>query len=140
MNRFVIEELYRRVLPTLLSAEDRIFMHDNAPTHTAIVLREASEDMQVKVVVWPPHSPDLNPIEVLWPLLKAKIYRLRPSWIHTNNDETKQILVETAQIARRQDPPACVSRSPRLKVLRRSDELHQRNCPSKLRVSTCLHS
>jgi transposase len=48
-------------------------MRDNAPTHTAIVAREAPEDMQVKVVVWPPHSSDLNPIENLWPLLKAEI-------------------------------------------------------------------
>jgi transposase len=100
VNRFVIEELYRRVLPTLLSAEDGIFMHDNAPTHTAIVLREALEDMQIEVMVWPPHSPDLNPIENLWSLLKAEIYKLRPDLIHMkNNDETKQILVETAQIA-----------------------------------------
>jgi hypothetical protein len=67
--------------------------------------------MQIEVMVWPPHSPDLNPIENLWPLLKAEIYRLRPNLIHMkNNDETKRILVETAQIAWRQDPLACVSR------------------------------
>lgn len=72
------------------------------------------EDMQTEVMVWPPHSPDLNPIENLRPLLKAEIYRLRPDLIHMkNNDETKKILVETAQISWRQDPPpppACVSR------------------------------
>jgi transposase len=27
---------------------------------------------------WPPYSPDLSPIENLWPLLKAKIYELHP--------------------------------------------------------------
>ena len=100
VNRFLIKDLYRRVLPTLLSAEDGIFMHDNALTHTAIVVREALAEIQIEVMVWPPCSPDLSPIENLWSLLKAEIYKLRPDLIHIkNNDETKQILVETAQIA-----------------------------------------
>lgn len=100
INRFVIEELYRRVLPTLLPAEDGIFMHDNAPTHTAYVVRDALQEMEIEVMIWPPHSPDLNPIENLWALLKAEIYKIRPDLLHMkNNDETKRILVETAQIA-----------------------------------------
>ena len=49
---------------------------------------------------WPPHSPDLNPIENLWALLKAKIYELRPDLMHMpNNDTTKEVLVATAQEA-----------------------------------------
>ena len=54
--------------------------------------------MQIEVMDWPPISPDLNPIENLWTLLKQKIYELRPELIHMrNNDETKELLVATAQ-------------------------------------------
>ncbi|KAJ5502615.1 hypothetical protein N7463_001086 [Penicillium fimorum] len=96
----VIEELYRRILPTLISNEGAIFQHDNAPTHTAYVVRNALSEMNIEVMEWPPHSPDLNPIENLWALLKVKIYELRPDLLHMgNNDTTKEILVATAQQA-----------------------------------------
>ena len=75
-------------------------MHDNALTHTTYVMRDALAEMEIEVMIWPPHSPDLNPIENLWALLKAEIYKIRPDLLHIkNNDETKRILMETAQIA-----------------------------------------
>lgn len=99
-NRFLIEELYRRVLLTLIPAEDDIFMHDNATTHTAYVVRDALAEMEFEFMIWPPHSPDLNPIENLSKFLKAEIYNVCPDLLHIkSNDEAKRILVETAQIA-----------------------------------------
>lgn len=35
---FVIKDLYRRILPTLVINQDCIFQHDNAPTHTAYIV------------------------------------------------------------------------------------------------------
>jgi hypothetical protein len=35
INRFVIEELYRQVFPTLLPTEDGTFMQDDTSTHNA---------------------------------------------------------------------------------------------------------
>lgn len=41
VNRWVILELYQRVLPTLInSVEGAIFQQDNAPVHTAYVVRD----------------------------------------------------------------------------------------------------
>lgn len=56
--------------------------------------------MNVNVMDWPPYSPDLNPIENLWALLKADILKLRP-WLRDmpNNNETWAELVDAAQYA-----------------------------------------
>lgn len=100
VDRFVIEALYRRILPTLISNTDGIFQHDNASTHTAHVVRDALEELGFEVMEWPPYSPDLNPIENLWALLKAKILKIRPELkAMPNNDSTWEILVDTAQEA-----------------------------------------
>jgi len=79
INRWVILELYQRVLPTLMNGiEGAIFQQDNAPVHTAHVVRDWLAEQEFEVMAWPPYSPDLNPIENLWALLKAKIYELHP--------------------------------------------------------------
>jgi transposase len=36
------------------------------------------EEHGIWVMDWPPHSPDLNPIENLWHRLKLKIFKLYP--------------------------------------------------------------
>lgn len=38
--------------------------------------------MGINVMIWPPSSPDLNPIENLWALLKPKIYEIYPELEH----------------------------------------------------------
>ena len=58
------------------------FMQDNAPVHTAFLvqdwLRDWASSNGVQLLEWPPYSPDINPIENLWKLLKENILKNHP--------------------------------------------------------------
>lgn len=56
-----------------------IFMHDGAPCHTSKKVKTYLADTGVRVLDWPGNSPDLNPIENLWTLLKNKVAEKQPS-------------------------------------------------------------
>ena len=50
-----------------------IWQQDNAPAHVAAITTYYLQRKIGNWVEWPPHSPDLNPIEQLWGYLKSQI-------------------------------------------------------------------
>ncbi len=78
----VYQEILEHVmLPSadqLFKDADFIFQQDLAPAHTAKSTKSWLNDHGVGVLDWPANSPDLNPIENLWGIVKRKIMKKRP--------------------------------------------------------------
>ncbi len=62
----------------LFKDTDLIFQQDLAPVHTAKSTKSWLNDHGVGVLDWPANSPDLNPIENLWGIVKRKMRNKRP--------------------------------------------------------------
>jgi transposase len=55
------------------------FLHDNSPPFTSSEVQTWLHNHGISVIDFPPHSPDLNPIENLWPRVAALMDKLHPT-------------------------------------------------------------
>jgi transposase len=64
----------RRVRPTLYRTRDFFLLHDNAPAHSAAMIRQFLAQKQVATSHQPPYSPDLAPADYfLFPKVKLQL-------------------------------------------------------------------
>ena len=73
------------------------FMQDNAPCHKAGFTTSYLRDNGVEPIVWPAFSPDLNPIEAVWSLMKIYIQSHYPEFKRgrqRSRNEVREIVQE----------------------------------------------
>jgi transposase len=89
------QDQYKMVLETRLipqlrdwfpNGENHTFMQDGAPCHTAKSVTAFLDRQNIPLLKWPGNSPDMNPIENIWELVKRRV--------STDLITTKQQLIE----------------------------------------------
>jgi transposase len=65
------------------------FMQDGASCHTSKATMEFLHAHCRVLPGWPPNSPDLNPIEIIWAIMKLRVRQLAPK----TQEELKQVIL-----------------------------------------------
>ncbi len=75
----ILEHVMLPSADKLYGDADFIFQQDLAPAHTVKGTKSWFNDHGVTVLNWPANSPDLNPIENIWAIVKRKMRDTRPN-------------------------------------------------------------
>ena len=69
-------------------------MQNNVPIYTAKMIKKSFYENSVTIIDWPPHYPDLNPIECLLYKLKQLVYQVNSDIysVTSSNDKVRGVL------------------------------------------------
>ncbi len=75
-RKYLLENLDTNEIKGLISKEKVLnIILDNYPTHKAALVKKVAEILNINLIFLPEYSPDLNPIEDIWRVIKDYISR-----------------------------------------------------------------
>lgn len=92
-QRYIGKVLEETVVPFApFIGDDFLLMQDNARPHVARIVTHYLNDVGITTMDWPVHSPDMNPIEHLWGMLKRSLKQRSPP--PTNLEQLQTAILE----------------------------------------------